>query len=75
MAYVNGPIEEGWSANTTGEEVYEYIYSINPTDMRINEYYIKVRMEALPLWEWGSCIWNRLMHRLGVKSNYWTFTQ
>ena len=52
--------EEGWSpsANMSGEqgEDIEYIYRIDPTEMRINEYYIKVRREeALPSWETGSC--------------------
>ena len=52
--------EEGWSpsANVSGgglEDDIEYIYSIDPTEMRINEYYIKVRREkALPSWEMSS---------------------
>ena len=40
--------EEGWSANMSGEEEdLEFIYRIDPTEMRINEYYIKVRREAM----------------------------
>ena len=49
--------EEGWSpsANMSGEqgEDIEYIYRIDPTEMRINEYYIKVRTESSPSYHVG----------------------
>ena len=46
--------EEGWSANMSGEEEdLEFIYRIDPTEMRINEYYIKVRTESSPSYPVG----------------------
>ena len=45
--------EEGWSANMSGAEDFEFIYRIDPTEMRINEYYIKVRTESSPSYPVG----------------------